>query len=365
MADFLRDLTIQTWVMYGIAVVLVFARIESRRIVEGSLKRLWIEEYLMLFVLLLLTANSWTILEVAKNGSNYVYLSTPDVARNLGPTERRQTIYGSKMTMVLEYLTLTILWTVKITLCLMFYRLTNGLPALHKLVKLVAVFCGVAYVLIIILFTTTWCRPFEGYWALPVQQDQCATYYHHLIFATPWNISADLMLLTIPFRIIPGLQLPMRRKVLLLCVLGLGVFNILAAILNRYYNFAHPDSVEFLKWYVGEFGTAVYVVNVPACWPLLRKILPGSTDTRAHSSNTQFNSYQMHPSAPTRRVLSESEEDLTSVVHHGKDVDDWSRRSTHVSLGTPVPVMLDDYAIMPANAIIKTVGVQQHTTTRE
>lgn len=55
---------------------------------------------------------------------------------------------------------------------------------------------------------------------------QCATYYHHLIFATAWNISADIMLLIIPFLIIPKTQLPLRRKILINCVLGLGVFNV-------------------------------------------------------------------------------------------------------------------------------------------
>lgn len=55
---------------------------------------------------------------------------------------------------------------------------------------------------------------------------QCATYYHHMIFATAWNISADLVLLAIPLKIIPGLQLPLRRKIMLICVLSLGVFNV-------------------------------------------------------------------------------------------------------------------------------------------
>ena len=46
----------------------------------------------------------------------------------------------------------------------------------------------------------------------------------------------------------------------------------MAAIINRYYNWAHPNSLVYLRWYVGEVATAVYVVNVPACWPLLRKV---------------------------------------------------------------------------------------------
>jgi hypothetical protein len=59
---------------------------------------------------------------------------------------------------------------------------------------------------------------------------QCASYYYHLIFATAWNISADIALLVIPLLIIPKSQLPRRRKILISCVLGLGVFNVSTAV---------------------------------------------------------------------------------------------------------------------------------------
>jgi hypothetical protein len=58
---------------------------------------------------------------------------------------------------------------------------------------------------------------------------QCASYFNHLIFATAWNISADIALLVVPFLIIPKTQLPRRRKILISCVLGLGVFNVSTA----------------------------------------------------------------------------------------------------------------------------------------
>ncbi|KAK3114642.1 hypothetical protein LTR53_006854 [Teratosphaeriaceae sp. CCFEE 6253] len=299
---------------------------ESRRLLEKSVKRLWLEEYLMLGVLALFTADCWTILETAKNGSNYLYLNTPEVAANLSPELRRQTVYGSKMTLILEYFTLTIIWSVKLILCLMFHRLTSGLPVLNRLVKVIAIYCVLAYFLIIVLFSTTWCRPFQGYWAVPVRHSQCATYYHHMIFATAFNISADLVLLMIPLKIIPGLQMPLRRKILLICVLGLGVFNILAAILNRYYNFAHPESTEYLKWYVGEVGTAIYVVNVPACWPLLRKLFPWATrsGTSQQASGTRLHSYNVRSGPPARKSvhstpgMSESEENLASDDFYAK-----------------------------------------------
>lgn len=93
------------------------------------------------------------------------------------------------------------------------------------------------------------------------------------------------------------------RKIILCCILGLGVFNvrtirsfgrlrpstsdwfsqILAAILNRYYNFSTPNSYVFLFWYVAEVGIAMMVGNLPLCWPILRTVLGNSEHSKTPS----------------------------------------------------------------------------------
>ena len=47
-----------------------------------------------------------------------------------------------------------------------------------------------------------------------------------MIFATAWNIVSDLMLLTIPIPVVFKTQLPLKRKLVLCAVLGLGVLNV-------------------------------------------------------------------------------------------------------------------------------------------
>ena len=71
-------------------------------------------------------------------------------------------------------------------------------------------------------------------------------------------------------------------------------------------------------WYVGEIGTAVYVVNVPACWPLLRKLLPkwlgtsrnGSGGVTDHSSFRLRSAFQRPAPHNPPAMFSESEENL-------------------------------------------------------
>lgn len=138
-----------------------------------------------------------------------------------------------------------------------------------------------------------------------------------MIFAAAFNIFADLCLLAIPLRLLPRLQIRRKHKIALLCVLSLGVFNvstnspewkgnvpltycrlqILAAILNRYFNFAHPDSLEYLRWYVGENSTAIWVVNIPALRPVLIKIgtlfgITSQTTTGGAGSNSRSHALQ-------------------------------------------------------------------------
>ncbi|EQL01081.1 UbiD family decarboxylase [Ophiocordyceps sinensis CO18] len=277
------SLAIESWVLFALGVIIVACRIASRRIKLGKWRALMIDDYLMIFALFNFTGVVVTINEVAKNGSNYM---PPEAAATLSPAGVQRAVYGSIMTFVLELFTLTAIWTVKACLLLLYARLTiNTLTRQHTLVKIAAIYCAVTYLAIVFMFIFFWCRPTREYWAVPVKIMQCATYYHHMMFATACNISSDLLLLFIPIPIIIKTRLAIKRKVILCLILGLGVFNILASILNRYYNFSTPNSYVFLYWYVAEVGVAVMVGNLPLCWPILRLVL-GNTDTPSYHGDT-------------------------------------------------------------------------------
>lgn len=81
------------------------------------------------------------------------------------------------------------------------------------------------------------------------------------------------------------------RKLVLCGVFSLGVFVILSAVLNRYYNFtAGYGSLVYLNWYAGETSTAVIVANIPHCWPLLSRVfrLGSFKSTRGPQSGNKF-----------------------------------------------------------------------------
>ncbi|POR37901.1 Uncharacterized protein TPAR_01901 [Tolypocladium paradoxum] len=275
------SLAIESWILYVLGAAVVVCRLLSRRIKLGRWRALMIDDYLMVFALVNFTGVVVSINEVAKNGSNYM---PPEEAAALTPEGVHGAVYGSIMTFVLEIFTITATWTVKACLLILYGRLTrNALTKQYMLVKIAFVYCVVTYLLVIFLFVFYWCSPTYEYWAVPVRIMQCATYYHHMKFATACNISSDLLLLFIPIPIIIKTRLPTKRKIILCCILGLGVFNILAAILNRYYNFSTPNSYVFLFWYVAEAGIAMMVGNLPLCWPMLRTVLGSSQHSKTPS----------------------------------------------------------------------------------
>ncbi|KAG8672586.1 hypothetical protein FPOAC1_005862 [Fusarium poae] len=238
----------------------------------------------MVFALVNFTGVVVSINEVAKNGSNYM---APDVADNLTPEERDKAVFGSKMTFVLEIFALTAVWTIKACLLFLYNRLTQGTSIKQRwAVRFVAAFCAITYIVVIFLFVFFWCSPTPEYWAVPVNPNkmQCATYYSHMITATACNIASDIMLILLPIPIVINISLSRKRRVGLCCVFGLGLFNILAAVLNRYYNFSNPNSYVFLYWYVAESGVALWVGNLPLCWPVLRLALGSKGD----SSNPSY-----------------------------------------------------------------------------
>lgn len=83
--------------------------------------------------------------------------------------------------------------------------------------------------------------------------------------------------------------------------------QILAAVLNRYYNFSNPNSYVFLYWYVTEVGVAIYVGNLPLCWPVIRLALGSKGD----SSNPSSYPNPSYPENSARRKT-QSRNPLTS-----------------------------------------------------
>lgn len=211
------------------------------------------------------------------------------------PQEVNARIYGSKIVIGVEQCMLISTWGVKICMLTLFWRLTNNLR-LHVYVQIIAAYVAVGFVVIMITYYAVYCRPFSQYWAMPVQNMQCATYQNYSITQAVFNISSDMAMLAVPVPLLRKAQLRTRKKITLCCIMSLGLFTIISAILNKVFNFASPLTTIYQIWYIREASTAIYVANLICLWPLFRRVFGFSA---FQPSSRQYRQQANRPSEET------------------------------------------------------------------
>lgn len=116
---------------------------------------------------------------------------------------------------------------------------TNLKPFSHQMPKtraalfILAAYIFVGYVVIQVCYYAVLCTPFHQYYALPVDNPECATYANYSKIQMVFNISSDLFIIVLPISILWRSKLPMKRKFVLMGLFSLGLFTILSAILNK------------------------------------------------------------------------------------------------------------------------------------
>lgn len=162
-------------------------------------------------------------------------------------------------------------WGTKACLLLLYWRLTHNLKQ-SLVVKCAAIYVVTTYVIMEILYFGVWCRPFHDYWQTPTDNKQCTTALNHLITNLVFNLTSDVLIMSIPLPLFLKAQLEFKRKLLLIFPFSLGLFTMLCAILSKQKSFTQPYSSDWVYWYCREASTAMIVTNMPYSWALLRRI---------------------------------------------------------------------------------------------
>lgn len=154
------------------------------------------------------------------------------------------------------------------------------------------------------------------YWAIPPNSKQCSAATNHLITNAVFNISSDLIILSIPMPLLFRVRLPKKNKAILFSVFLIGAFtyvdldaclpaansnSIVAAVLNKYYSFTNPFGTEWTKWYLRESYTALLCANLPLIYPLIQKVFKlRNWNSETYSTDS---GYPIH-SGPSRTARS-------------------------------------------------------------
>jgi hypothetical protein len=162
-------------------------------------------------------------------------------------------------------------WGTKVCLLILYWRLTENLTQ-NLVVKLVSIYVALTYMIMEILYFGYWCRPFHDYWQTPTSNTECTTALHHLILNLAFNLSSDLLIMSVPIPMILKAHMDLKRKVLLVFPFTLGVFTIACAIASKHLSFTQPFSADWVFWYTRESSTAMIVTNMIYTWPLFRRL---------------------------------------------------------------------------------------------
>jgi hypothetical protein len=272
--------------------------------------------------------------------------------------------YGSKLVVVTEQTQISVIWACKVCLLIMYHRLTRtALRNENIAIKLLSAYVALGFVVMEVLYFTAWCRPITGYWAIPTSP-QCNALINHRITKAVFNLSSDLIMLVIALQMLIRSLLPLKRKLILCGIFSLGIFVIIASMLNSYYSFKDPYRQTWVFWYVRESSTAILVANLPFTWTILREFFDlGSFDETSpppwsyHSARTaqgrrtaQLHSQATHSAATARHHHSPTASKGSHGTHAMTLVDSLSPLKNHIRTpggpeGFETEKVLDDEAI--------------------
>lgn len=105
--------------------------------------------------------------------------------------------------------------------------------------------------------------------------DQCSSYQYYEIVQGVFSISADVLMLVVAIPMLVQVRVPTKQKLILLLLFGMGIFVIVAAVLNKVYCLVPAlISYVYMNWYFREATVAILVTNLPLIWSLLRDVFP-------------------------------------------------------------------------------------------
>ncbi|KAE9970528.1 hypothetical protein EG328_006180 [Venturia inaequalis] len=278
------QLLTESIIFWSLGLALFGCRLWSRAILKKSWKRLQADDYMMVVTFIFYT----TLLVLLQLSGRYAtnQIQPSQLASILAdPQQIANRIIGSKIVVASNQCYLLTLWGVKACLLTLYYNMTLDTPH-HLLVKITIAYCALSLLAIELTYSLALCHPFSQYWAVPVKNPQCATYTHYCIIQMVFNITSDMLMLCIPLPFIIHSNLPLFKRTMLIAVFSLGLFVVLAAVLNKYFNFAAPRVTVYMIWDIRETGTSVMVANVMCLWPLVRKVTGWSAFLRRSSGGS-------------------------------------------------------------------------------
>ncbi|KAM3422229.1 hypothetical protein BST61_g2594 [Cercospora zeina] len=204
-------------------------------------------------------------------------------------------VIGSKVAFTLWYWYITLLWSLKGVLLMVYIKLGTGIDRQEQIMRVVCTFTILAYVASILCQTLV-CTPMSKSWQVkPYPGDTCVLRRLNYIVIAILHGLTELAIIAVPMPILFRVKVKLSRKLVLLLLCSLGFFCIIATILRAYYSLLSLETIAIsLRWTSREICVGTMVACAPGIKPLFshsnwyRWGSPRSRDRAATPSDSQY-----------------------------------------------------------------------------
>ncbi|KAI1270257.1 hypothetical protein F5Y18DRAFT_421746 [Xylariaceae sp. FL1019] len=313
---------IEVWIYYFLGVSVLLIRFATRLRMVG-IRGFQGDDWFALVVLTMFTVDASTVHIIYHIGTN-VESSALQLKRPLTDVEIARFEYGSKLELLAWYSYTALLWSLKGTMLCFFQRMTIGLWQ-HRLVKWIGLGCVLSY-MAVFLTVTFGCYPTHENWqVVPIPPQRCSFRLQNFLVTVVLNVMTDAAILCIPLPLLWKLQIPLRRKLVILALLSSGFFVIAAAIIRVVLSLtAHPSATVINGWGVRETIVGIIAVNIPIIRPLFNRSFwtsnptTGATPVKTGGDNTfsgAHGPYEMTPSVYSKKGQSSLNDSQEKILH--------------------------------------------------
>ncbi|CAH0003301.1 unnamed protein product [Clonostachys byssicola] len=246
----------------------------------GGISALGPEDYLMLVSILPFVAETTIAYKV---GETFHGLTNSDMTTEereaLSPDSHEYALRvgGSKAIIGGWSMYMTLIWTLKASMCAFYLRLTSGLPGYRKRVYIGFVSIVVSYIICMCSVLLS-CQPFHKFWQInPYPGNFCEPAVNKLTIHLSMylNFLTDMYLFLIPIPMLWTAQLPKAKKIGLAVLFSGGLLTMIFGFL-RGIAILKSDATgpkEGAAWACRESFVAITTTNLPMTWGWIREKL--------------------------------------------------------------------------------------------
>ncbi|KAI0905044.1 hypothetical protein F4823DRAFT_628146 [Ustulina deusta] len=267
----------EPWVLLSLGTAFVLLRLYARWSKVG-IRQFQLDDYLMIVFVLGFVADvtlAYTVGALFQGLTNSYMTDEERASLSPDSVEFYYRQSGSKIQVAGWSVYVFNLWVVKFAFAVFFSRLTSGLRHLQ-----IRVYIGYALLTVTYLFVALGlilsCQPMDRFWQInpnPGRLCQPTNSPFYVLATLISDIATDLYLVSIPMSLLWGVQIPLRKKVILLGLFGGSFFVIVAGLIRGIVILtAGPDgAISGSQWAYREQFVAAIIGNLPASQPLFRK----------------------------------------------------------------------------------------------